>query len=82
MIRNETYDDKGNLLSAVVIDLDAGTLTRQEDGVTVETRPLTEDESTRYAPAPPEPVSPDDLIANVQAMTDQQKADLRAALGL
>jgi hypothetical protein len=31
---------------------------------------------------PVDPVSPDDLIAGVAAMTDTQKADLRAALGL
>lgn len=30
----------------------------------------------------PEPVNPDDLIAGVTAMTNEQKADLRAALGL
>lgn len=47
MIRNEQYRD-GVCVYAEVIDLDAGTLTVEESGVAVSSRPLTDEERQAY----------------------------------
>lgn len=52
MIRNESFVN-GVCVEAEVIDLDAGTVTFERDGKVVESRPLTPDEATRFAPPPP-----------------------------
>jgi hypothetical protein len=53
---------------ALVQEYQDGVLIREYDDGTPEPEPV--------------PVAPDDLIAGIAAMTDTQKADLRAALGL
>lgn len=50
MIRNEHFSN-GVCIQADVIDLAAGTITREELGVVVSTRPLTLDERAVYGPA-------------------------------
>lgn len=52
LIRNETFNLSGVCIAADVIDLQAGTIAREENGVVVSTRALTDDERTRYTPAP------------------------------
>jgi hypothetical protein len=49
MIRNETFRD-GVCVYAEVIDLDGGTLSVEERGVVVSSRPLTADEVAAYTP--------------------------------
>jgi len=51
MIRNETFRD-GICVYADIIDLDAGTFTREEYGEVVESRPLTVEERQMYGPQP------------------------------
>jgi hypothetical protein len=51
MIRNETFTN-GVCVHADIIDLVAGTLTVEENGQIVSTRPLTADEYRQYAPQP------------------------------
>ena len=53
MIRNEHFDN-GICVWAEVIDLDAGTLTIEENGVLVSSRPLTLQEVKQYEPRPEE----------------------------
>lgn len=75
MIRNETFLPDGTLVAVEIIDLDAGTYTREEHGLVVATRPLTADEIAAYTPAP-DPRA--DLIAQVEQATTVAK--LRAAV--
>jgi hypothetical protein len=49
MIRNETFLN-GACIHAEVIDLDGGTLSVEERGVVVSSRPLTADEVAAYTP--------------------------------
>jgi len=53
MIRNETFVS-GVCVSADIIDLDAGTFTREENGQVVSSRPLTDEERAAYGPSPEE----------------------------
>jgi len=50
-VRNETFKD-GICIEAEIIDLDAGTFQREEMGVIVESRPLTNEERIKYGPQP------------------------------
>ena len=75
MIRNETFLPDGTRVAAEIIDLDAGTYTREEYGTIVATRPLAADEIAAYTPAP-DPRA--DLIAQVEQATTVAK--LRAAV--
>lgn len=76
MIRNETRDfASGAVLTAEVIDLAAGTYTREEHGVVTLVRDLTADEIAAYTPAPDPRAT---LLAEVQAATTVAK--LRAAV--
>jgi hypothetical protein len=50
-MRNETFLN-GVCVYAEVIDFDGGTLTVEEHGVTVSSRPLTPDEVAAYSPQP------------------------------
>ena len=52
ILRNETTLPDGTLVAAEIIDLAAGTYSREEFGAVVVTRPLTADEVIAYAPAP------------------------------
>ena len=52
MIRNEVFSN-GVCVKAEIVDLDAGTIAIEENGVVVSTRALTEAERTAYAPPPP-----------------------------
>jgi hypothetical protein len=70
MIRNETFGPTGQLLLAEVIDLAAGTIAFEENGVIKSTRPLTADEVARYTP--PVPVkSPDEKLAEARTVLEQ-----------
>lgn len=51
MIRNE-WNDNGVIVYAEVIDLEAGTLTVEENGLQVSTRPLTADEVELFTVQP------------------------------
>lgn len=67
--RIETYENS-KLVAAQTIDTDAGTITFEEMGVVVETRPLTADEVVLYTP--PEPVkSPDEKLTEARTVLDQ-----------
>lgn len=50
-MRNETYFN-GVCVAADIIDLNAGTIAREENGVVISTRALTVDELAAYAPPP------------------------------
>ena len=50
--RNETWK-AGILVRAEIFDFDAGTVTVEEDGVQVSTRPTTVEDETMFAPLPP-----------------------------
>lgn len=65
MIRNEQFRN-GVCVAAEIVDLDAGTIAREEDGVVVSTRALTADEVIRYTPPVPV-VSPEERLAAAQA---------------
>ena len=52
MIRNETFTSDGTCIYAEVIDLDAGTYSIEEYGVTTSTRAVTLEERQRYGPQP------------------------------
>jgi hypothetical protein len=54
VIRNETFRD-GVCIEADVFDLHARTYTREELGVVVATRPMTDEEIRRYGPQPLDP---------------------------
>jgi bifunctional ADP-heptose synthase (sugar kinase/adenylyltransferase) len=54
MIRNETFQN-GICIEADIIDLDAGTFTREEHGQIIFTRPLTIEERQQYAKPPLDP---------------------------
>jgi len=51
MMRNEIFQN-GVCIQAEIIDLDAGTFAFEQDGVIVESRPLTTDERIKYGPQP------------------------------
>lgn len=51
-IRNEEFQ-RGVCIAAEIIDLGAGTIAFEDDGVITSTRALTVDEVARYAPPPP-----------------------------
>ena len=51
MIRNENVED-GSVVSADIIDLVAGTVSREVNGTVVWTRPFTAEELNRYGPQP------------------------------
>lgn len=66
IVRNETYRD-GKVVAAVVVDLTARTLSVEENGVVVSTRPATDEEVA--ANTPPVPVkSPKEKL---KAVLDQ-----------
>lgn len=75
MIRNETFLPDGTVVSVEIIDLAAGTYTREEYGTAVATRPLTADEIAACTPAA-DPRA--DLIAQVEQASTVAK--LRAAV--
>jgi hypothetical protein len=52
MIQNRTFMPDGTLKERTIIDLDAGTFTREESGEVVESRPLTLEERQMYGPQP------------------------------
>jgi hypothetical protein len=52
VIRNETYV-AGAVVAATLVDLNAGTISFEQNGVVTSTRALTADEAARYAPSPP-----------------------------
>lgn len=56
MIRNEAFNSGGACISATIIDLQAGTIAFESNGVVTSTRALTPDEVTLYTP--PAPVVP------------------------
>jgi hypothetical protein len=72
VIRNEEWRN-GVLIRAEVIDLDAATLTIEEMGEVVTTRPLTDDEIAAHTPQP----TAEERIAQLEA----QLAALLAQLG-
>jgi hypothetical protein len=74
MVRNETFDQQGNLLHADVFDLDTGTYRREEAGQVVEERPMTADEVAAFTPEP-------DPVAVLEAEVAELKAALTALLG-
>ena len=53
MIRNELFDTNGVCLEATVFDVATRTVTREENGVVVSTRQMTDDEWNTYSPFPP-----------------------------
>lgn len=61
MIRNETFEG-GVCIRAEVIDLDAGTVTIEEHGKPISTRPITTDERTQWTPVTPV-ATPDEKLA-------------------
>jgi hypothetical protein len=75
MIRNETTGPDGTVLTAEVIDLDAGTITFHEGDEVTGSRPLTADEVAFYTPPDPDPV------AALQAQVAELTAALEALLG-
>lgn len=80
MERRETYGPNGQLLAVDLIDLEAGTITREENGITVSTRALTTDEVARYTPATDRRA---ELLAQLDAsplMLDELRDALAAAL--
>lgn len=79
MIRNEAFRD-GLCVEAEIIDLDAGTIAHEENGVVVSTRALTDDERATYTPAPDVRA---ELLAQLDAtplMLDELRDALVAAL--
>lgn len=78
MIRNSTFAD-GVEISAVVIDVAAGTYTRIELGQVVETRPLTADEITAATPPPAPNPAADALDAAAADMESSPIASIRDA---
>jgi hypothetical protein len=64
IVRNETFQD-GVCVYAEVIDLDGGTLTVEERGVVVSSRPLTPDEVAAYTP---QPDARESALAKLQAL--------------
>jgi hypothetical protein len=61
-----------------LIDLDAGTVTRQVDGKTVSTRPVTAEDMTLFGP--PQPSAEDRLNTLLTALASATSlADVRAA---
>lgn len=69
MIRNETYRD-GQLITAEIIDLGAGTISFEDKGVVKSTRSLTADEVARYTPVVPEQ-TPEEKLAAARTVLDQ-----------
>jgi len=79
MIRNETFRD-GLCIEADVFDLDARTYTREQFGVVVATRPMTDDEIRQYGPQPLDPTGAlATLLAVVGTLTVTDAAN---AIGL
>jgi hypothetical protein len=79
MIRNETFRD-GICIEAEIVDLDAGTFQREEMGVVVESRPLTNEERIKYGP---QPLDPAGAIATLNAVLGVWPlADAANAVGL
>ena len=78
MIRNETWK-AGVCIAADVIDLQAGTIATETNGVIVATRALTADEIIRYTPAP-DPRA--ELLARLDGATilDEVKAIVSDAI--
>jgi len=74
-MRNSTFRD-GVEIAADVIDLDAGTWTREVDGAVVETRPLTADEIDAYTPTP----TPNPAADALDELADSADASPLAAL--
>ena len=70
MIRNETRNQATGVVTAEVIDLGAGTITFEENGVVKSTRPLTADEVARYTPPAPV-VTPEEKLTQARAVLDQ-----------
>jgi hypothetical protein len=64
MIRNETFLN-GVCIYAEVIDLDGGTLTVEDHGVVMSSRPLSDEEAAQYAPQPDARAS---ALAKLQAL--------------
>lgn len=54
MIRNEVFVD-GVCVRATIVDLNAGTIAFEENGIVTSNRALTADEVTAYTPPPPDP---------------------------
>lgn len=81
LIRNELFDLAGVVVSADVIDVDAGTFTREEAGVVVSTRVLTADEVALYTLVPPPPSAEEQLQAarDALAVLDVIEAPVTAA---
>lgn len=67
--RIETYKNSV-LVSAQTIDLAAGTVAFEENGVVVSTRPLTADEIALYTPVIPE-ATPDEKLAQARVVLEQ-----------
>lgn len=68
MIRNETFL-AGVCIAAEVIDLDAGTVTVEEHGKPVSTRPLTDEEREQWTPVEAPAGDLRQLVADVVAET-------------
>lgn len=66
-MRNETFRD-GVCVAAEVIDLDAGTVTIEEHGKPISTRPLTADERAQWTPTTPVATPDEKLAAARQAL--------------
>lgn len=75
MIRNTECNAKGDVLTTEIIDVAAGTYTREECGVVVLVRDLTADEIAAFTPTPDPKAA---LIAEVTSATTVAK--LRAAV--
>lgn len=67
-MRCEIFDTSGRMIAAQSIDVDAGTITIERDGIVVESRPFTADESLRYAP--PEPTA-EEKLARARTVLEQ-----------
>ncbi len=72
MIRNEHYRS-GVCISAEIIDLDAGTISYEEEGVVITTRPLTVDEVAAFTPPAPTVTAEERLEAARDALGDVSK---------
>ena len=69
--RNETWK-AGVLVRVETFDFGAGTVTVEEEGVVVSTRPTTAEDEARFAPPPP---TEDDAIRAASRLTVQDKLD-------